>query len=134
MTHIAQVPERFAEVVADFGWRTAPGPEQLAGQWEQVVDLVEAGYEDNIYEYHNDLTVRGLIDRLLTDEELRGDERLDGFRARIAQVDTRLRNLLTSAPVHDIAGPWWETRVPVYAGEELAKDLRDRYGVDVEVR
>jgi len=29
--------------------------------------------------------------------------------------------------------PWWEARVPKFAGEELARDFADRYGVSVTI-
>jgi hypothetical protein len=57
------------------------------------------GYDDNIYDYDNDLFVRDLIEALLHDDRLRDVEPMRGFRERVGQIDTRFRALLTGQPV-----------------------------------
>lgn len=100
--------------------------------WRELVEQVEAGYEESLHDYADQLGCRGVLARawpLLTprvraareDELAVLDER---FRAATVDVD--------DAGVHGwpfTAGPeeWWRRRVPVVRGGDLAGGV-DRLG------
>jgi hypothetical protein len=123
--------ERFREVVGA-AWRRTLNPGAVVDTWRSLVELCERGYDDNIYEYDNDLAIRDLIEKLLTDSRLSAFPESQWFRAEIGPIDDRFRALLQAEPL-DSARPWWRGRIPRRAGAELAEDFRDVYGRSVEV-
>ncbi|WP_232668009.1 hypothetical protein [Pseudonocardia sp. TRM90224] len=125
--------ERFRAVVAARGWRGVSTPFDLIGGWEQLVDVVAEGYDDNIYEYRNDLSVRERIEVLLQDESLSGVEQMERVRTQVGEIDARFRSLLRPEPVRGNS-PWWEAHLPAYAGAELVADIKAAYGVSIEER
>ena len=100
----------------------------LLDEWRDFVAGCEAGYGWNVYEYHNDLAVRDRLEAGVA--ELDADE-----AASLAQVDARFRALLQpGVEVGPAEDPWWHRGVLRYAGAELAKELKEWFQVDVEVR
>ena len=99
---------------------------ELLGSWNQFVARVERGYEDSIYDYTNDLSVRDQLQELLTTTSTRLHEKLT---AQVAPLDQRFlgatrqikRPLLQS--LDEEIGFWW-FRIPKALGGELEDDLR----------
>ncbi|WP_327042434.1 hypothetical protein OG400_08295 [Micromonospora ureilytica] len=121
--------ERFAEVT---GGRRPTG---YVEGWEQFVGFCEEGYHDILDEYWFDLSVRDAIERVLTDERLFGFPQMGWVRERIESADDRFRAVLSEQPMPGLSErPWWEAYAPAWAGPELAAELRDTYGINVEVR
>ncbi|MFF5054062.1 hypothetical protein ACFY1S_12855 [Micromonospora sp. NPDC000663] len=121
--------ERFAEVT---GGRRPTG---YVEGWEQFVGFCEEGYHDNLDEYWFDLSIRDSIERLLTDERLFGFPQMGWVRERIEAADERFRAVLSEQPMPGRSErSWWEAYLPAWAGSEFATELRDTYGVHVEVR
>ena len=108
-------------------------PTGVIGRWESFVEDCEAGYGDNIYEFENDMYVRGLIEEMLRNPDLAEFEQLGWVRAQVEAIDDRYRALLADREVRPGAS-WWEARVPRIAGRELAADFRAQYELEVEVR
>lgn len=121
--------ERFAEVT---GGRRPTG---YVEGWEQLVEFCEEGYHDNLDEYWGDLSIRDAIESVLTDERLSGFPQMGWVRERIEAADERFRAVLSeqAMPGHSERS-WWQAYVPAWAGPEFAAELRDTYGVHVEVR
>ncbi|PPK63173.1 hypothetical protein V5P93_004109 [Actinokineospora auranticolor] len=107
--------------------------DSLVEAWEQMVEFVEEGYYDNIYEYNNDLFVRGKVQDVLDDEVARGLPGFAELRARLDALDARFRAVLFPEPSRDY-GDWWHNHLPRYAGPELASDIANHYGLTIEVR
>lgn len=107
------------------GGSTPTSLNELFGQWSDFVQAVERGYDDSIYEYTNDLSVRDRLEHLVaaSSATLR-----DKLRGALAPVDERfaiatepaMRPL--SAARGDLA-TWWR-RVPKRREGELAEDLQ----------
>jgi hypothetical protein len=133
MTTPKEFVERFRAVAAARGWRGVSSPFDLIDGWAQMVDQVEEGYDDNIYEYLNDLSVRQRIEDLLHDESLRDVEQMEWVRAQVSEIDARFRSLVRPEPVPGNSR-WWETHLPAYAGSELVADIKETYGVSIEER
>jgi hypothetical protein len=133
MTTPKEFVERFRAVVAARGWCGVSSPFDLIDRWEQMVEHVADGYDDNIYEYRNDLSVRGRIEDLLQDESLKDVEQMKWVRAQVSEIDARFRSLVRPEPVRGNS-PWWEAHLPASAGAELAADIKEAYGVSIEER
>ncbi|AHH99841.1 hypothetical protein GCM10010174_44690 [Kutzneria viridogrisea] len=126
--------ERFRQVLAESGRATHVSPTELLDRWDGFVVLCEEGYEDNIYEYNNDLSVRDAIDSVLRDGRLREFDQWQWFKEQVDAIDARFRAVTYPEPVRGGADwPWWRAHVPARAGSELAADLHSRYGVVVSV-
>lgn len=111
-----------------------PGPAQLLEEWAQLVRECEAGYEWNLYEYHNDLAVRDALARILADPDRAEEERAE-VATRLLEIDARFQALLQEGvQVGPEEDPWWHRGVPRYAGCELAGEMREWFGVEVEAR
>ena len=95
------------------------------GRWRHFVAQVERGYDDSIYEYTNDLSVRDRLARVVqgAGAGLRGElERVladdDGRFEAATEASARPLGAFGEA-----GGPWWWRRVPRRRGGELAEDL-----------
>ncbi|MEV4348790.1 hypothetical protein AB0J83_30400 [Actinoplanes sp. NPDC049596] len=117
----------------DNGWSRLRTADVMVDAWSSFVAQCSQGYDMSIYEYENDLSVRSMIERLLTDEELAGFPEFAGFAARVAEIDARFRALLQEGvEIRDSAAAWWERGVPRMAGAELAEDFHVMFGVTVQ--
>lgn len=122
--------DAFEEFVGASGWRTIPSPAQLVEQWEQFVEICEEGYDDNIYEFDNDRSVRDLLGRALHDSTLRRFPEHAELRAEVERIDERFRaTCRTDVFLGREGDPWWRRGVPRNATGELADDLLDKYGI-----
>lgn len=124
-------PKRFVDRVREL---VGISPGQLTAEWREFTEIVDLGYDFSIDEYEYDLRIRDRVERVLTDPELNGMAELAWVRAEVVETDTRFRTLLTDEPVNRKPGlPWWRSRYPKRAGEELARGLEASYGVRIEV-
>lgn len=102
--------------------------EELLDEWRDFVAECEAGYGWNVYEYHNDLSVRDRLETCLAEMEA-------GDAAQVAEIDGRFRALLQpGVQVGPEDGPWWHRGVLRYAGPDMAAELKEWFQVEVEVR
>jgi hypothetical protein len=88
-------------------------------RWSHFVTQVERGYDDSIYEYTNDLSVRDRLEQLTQGAEL---------ERRVAEVDRRFETATEerARPLgvfKEASAPWWWRRVPRRLVGELAEDL-----------
>jgi len=97
----------------------------LLQDWRRFIAAVERGYEDSIYEYTNDLSVRDRLERVIAcaSPGLRGQ--LEGT---LAAEDKRFEAATEEAarPLGVAYTTWWWQRVPRRRVGELAQDLRDQ--------
>lgn len=118
--------EELARLLAELAART--GREDslgaMLGRWSAFVTAVERGYEDSIYEYTNDLSVRDHLEGLAAGAgpglcaKLRGalDEDDRRFESATQEADRALGEFADGGP------SWWR-RVPRRRVGELAEDL-----------
>jgi hypothetical protein len=108
--------------------------DDLSRGWLAFVRECADGYDMNIYEYENDLSIRGAVERALTDDHFAGTAGFREFRAKIDQADTEFRRLLREGvEIGDPGDPWWKRGVPGSAGPGLAGDFGNLFGVGVRV-
>jgi hypothetical protein len=98
---------------------------QLLGRWAEFVRGVERGYDDSIYEYTNDLSVRDSLEELISASSSTLAAKL---RGEFAPIDERFTNATEPAkrPLSHAYGdlPSWWRRVPKRREGELAEDLK----------
>jgi hypothetical protein len=89
-------------------------------KWQWLVEEVEAGYDDDEYEWENDLDSRTIIQRAI--DELPSELSIR-LADRVRSWDERFE--ATTRPVtHPFwSGGWWADRVPKKLGPILAADL-----------
>src|SRR2546426_1080174 len=69
------------------------GLEGLVGEWERVVEQVEAGYDLGLDDYLNDLDGRQLVEEVLL---LAPPAERDAARERLGAADARMKGLVKS--------------------------------------
>ena len=87
--------------------------------WSDLVTQVERGYDDSIYEYTNDLSVRDRLDRVIAGAS-------PGLRSRLERVvagDDRRFTAATEEAARPLGRSRWAHRVPTLRTGELAEDL-----------
>jgi hypothetical protein len=95
---------------------------KLVDEWARFVGEVEAGYQLTIYDYHNDLDKRGIIEKVLSGlseaERQQVQESIEGLDRRFTSA--------TREADHRIAtfdSGFWARRTPRKLVGELASDL-----------
>ena len=96
----------------------------LLCRWNAFVTTVERGYDDSIYEYTNDLSVRDRLERVVA---AAGPDLHTKLGASIAEDDRRFAAATEAAQralgeFSEEAPAWWR-RVPRRRVGELAEDL-----------
>lgn len=97
----------------------------LIEKWEKFVSDVEDGYNESIYEYTNDLSVRDLLQVVIEKSPLELRDKL----IRAIQISDERFNKVTEESKHSflldkkMSQEWWWFRIPVNPGSELKKDL-----------
>jgi hypothetical protein len=92
---------------------------KLFEDWSKFVTSVEKGYDDSIYEYTNDLSIRNIIQRVL---DACPENAYTKLLRELEPLDNRLRSA-----TREIDKPllpdqnWWWHRIPL----ELTNDLRE---------
>lgn len=120
----------FRARASELEWTDPPSPWTAASQWEDFVSVVAQGYDDNIYEYENDLSIRGRIDKVLPDSTLSTFSDHEDFHKRISKADSQFRSACHQDILIRSAGdPWWERLVPIHASRELLDDIQRLFGV-----
>ncbi len=118
--------EELARLLAELAARTdrEDSLDAMLGRWTAFVTTVERGYEDSIYEYTNDLSVR---DRLEGVAAGAGPALRAKLHGALAEDDRRFAAATQEAdrPLGEFAegGPSWWRRVPRRRVGELAEDL-----------
>ncbi|KIA74434.1 hypothetical protein [Paenarthrobacter nicotinovorans] len=122
--------ERFAAATDEEGLRSGWSPAAYLEAWAAFTEDCEKGYQGNIYEYENDISVRDVIERALTSLGPAEDAAVAVFADAVAESDARFAAVLNSGPVmRDEAVPWWRRRLPVSGGREFAAEARQHFSV-----
>lgn len=124
----------FREAMRSAGsWRIVP-PGAALQEWEDFVESCEDGYDDNIYEYANDLSIRTTIEEACRNPAVGQLPETAQFLEAVRTVDRRFWNILGADRLPNTEDRyWWEAHLPRYGGIELANDLHGRHGVSIDV-
>ena len=106
----------------------------MLGVWDDFVTACTDGYEFDLSEYLNDLSVRQFIQQVLDDSESGRTEMYAPFAERIRRIDDRFREVASGGPlVRPGSDLWWDRRIPPYGAAEFFDDARERYAVELRV-
>lgn len=124
--------ERFHDIVRGSGWHVPTRPAQVLGAWEDFVTTCMDGYELDLSEYLNDLSIRQFIQLVLDDSVAKRTEMYVLFAERVSHIDDRFRGLVSDGPlVRPGSDLWWDRRIPPYGAAEFVEDARERYSVEL---
>jgi hypothetical protein len=106
-------------------WGRSASFNDMLSRWQAFVTAVEKGYEDSIYEYTNDLSVRDRLEALLSAAppslRLKLESTISPYDRRFTEATDQAARSLSEAG-GEVAS-WWH-RVPVRRVGELATDLQ----------
>jgi hypothetical protein len=91
----------------------------LLQDWSRLVTEVERGYDDSIYEYTNDISVRDRLERVIA----RASPGLRAQLERAVAEDDRRFAAATEEAARPLGTSRWAQRVPTRRVGELAEDL-----------
>ncbi len=109
-------------------------PTQLLTSWQQFVDAALRGYQPGWYDFDNERRIRGIIQVVLDDRDVRAFPEANAWAGAVEDTDKRYRAILIPMTNHPSGLPWWLAGVPRYAGPELASDLHRMYHTELERR
>ncbi len=105
----------------------------LASKWTFFVDQCAEGYDWNIYEFDNELSVRDSIEEILNDPVFKQFYEFGGFVREVHDADERYRDLLQpNVKRTSFSESWWHTGVLKSAGDEYCSDVLRRYSILVK--
>src|SRR5689334_23295426 len=109
--------EHAGHVLHERGWRKKFSVDEMTGAWRQLIGLIEAGYDQLVYEYINDLSCRewiALAWPMLT-EHVRSvrQAEVDALDGQfIAATTEDKEGKLAQFYRVDAADGWWWQRIP----------------------
>lgn len=108
-------------------------PSHLLTQWDEFVNSCAEGYQWDVSEYNNEITVRNKLDHLLSSTKLQSFDELQQLRNRVKDIDNRFKCLLREDIKLEGEKPWWEKGVLKSAGSDYASFFQKAYNVDIEI-
>ncbi|NUK75635.1 hypothetical protein HRW23_28800 [Streptomyces lunaelactis] len=79
------------------------------------------------------MSIRGFLQRVVDDPEVKEVPELAWFKTEVRRVDEKFAGLLAQG--FDVQGGrgWWERKIPHVAGREMAENVKEQYGYEIEV-
>lgn len=117
--------EEFSSFIRASGrWRDTT-PEALLGRWARFIDDCEQGYPHDAEDYFNDLTSRDSLEDAPTSEELQAFPEMQQLRARVEEIDSRLRPLLMTDVFPRIPDEcWWARGIVKFGRKRFVDEVR----------
>ena len=122
---------RFKEFLGRNGWPPETSPWSIAQRWEGLVEECSDCYQWGFYEFDNEVQIRGLLEKAITDPGLASYEQIQDIREKVTLADERFRKLLAPTQIRTPEKPWWRRAVLARAGEEYRDDIKRLYGINV---
>ncbi|MFJ8104611.1 hypothetical protein [Streptomyces sp. NPDC096132] len=126
--------DRFQWIARSEGWVNPALPGGFIRMWEEFVEECVSGYEFDLAEYLNDLSIRGLLQKAMDDIEMKLLEQYSWFTGEVRRVDERFREAVEDGPVVWPDGEfWWRRKIPPIGSEDFVRDVRDRFSVELRL-
>ena len=104
----------------------------LLSEWTSFVSQCEQGYQFDISEYDNDVSIRDKIEEVINNEELYSPQDVQRFADAVHMLDEQLRALFIDNVYRPFtSGTWWEASILKFAGQEYSEDMLNLYKIDV---
>ena len=98
-------------------------PEQVLHEYTNLVGQSRGGYDWELAEYRNDMSIRDTIETLLSSGELADFPEFDRFQGRVAALDELLDEALTEERFPTKWTGWWHERLPIRASGVFLEEL-----------
>lgn len=124
--------EQVQRVARSRGWETRLLPGAALEMWKVVVEDCASGYDFDVCEYLDDLSIRSLLQDVLDDPEIRECSEYTWFSAEVQRIDAEFCDLIREGPaIRPGESRWWLRKVPPFGQREFVDDVRERYSVDL---
>lgn len=123
--------EAIQNILIAQGWTSKTTPSALLEMYKQFVEDCQSGYEMGIYEYDNDLSVRGVLEEIIQSNDLKQYENFEEFKRTVFQIDEEFRNLLSKDFKRQQKKYWWERGILSRASGEYLTDIEEIYGYKI---
>src|SRR6516162_8993406 len=114
-------PVLFLRIAAEVA---SSSPATLLSQWKRFVEECAKGFQWDISEYNNELSVRTRIELILSEPRLQTFDELTELVANVAAVDEQFRELLQPQVARSRRGQWWDRAVLKHAGAPYVEYMR----------
>lgn len=107
-------------------------PDLILKAWK---DAVESGvnYDHTIFEWDNDISIRGLIEMMILDEELKKITHwYNDFKIEIEKIDLELKKITLNEFERPNCQNWWEKRVLKDSEGEYKEHIKIFYSIDLD--
>lgn len=128
-----QFLDRFRELAQDLGRPASLTPHRAVERWHEFVDDCVEGYGGTLFEYRDEISIRSFLQRVIDDPVVKESPELHWFRSQVRQADDKFAELLKDGLEVPGGRGWWERKIPPVAGEEMAENVKEIYGYEVEV-
>ena len=108
-------------------------PLALLKSWKAMIEICKKGYQDNISEYDNDLSIREAIELVLSSERSKEYPEFTEFLEKVNRLDEEFSEFLQTDITRSEYANWWLQRAPKYGCAELADDFFQIYGIRITV-
>lgn len=122
-----------AEIALGRNFTHGTYPAQLLGKWDYFVSKCLEGYQWDISEYDNELSVRKDIEEIITAKRLEHFPEIQDLKRRFFEIDKRLKKLFKADFELPNRDHWWEKGVLIKAGKPYATYIKKVYGIQIEV-
>ncbi|WP_405678835.1 hypothetical protein OG239_26705 [Streptomyces sp. NBC_00868] len=124
--------DRYVAVLERSGRRGPTTPFRAIEMWDDFVEDCRDGYEATLFEYWDEISIRRFLQSLLDDPVARETPEIQWFAAEVHRIDDAFRQIVQGG--FNVPGErsWWESTLPRRAGEEMARNVRDLYGFEME--
>lgn len=134
MIREGSLADHFRRIARETGWAVAMLPGQALRSWEAMVDECADGYDLDVSEYLNDLSVRSLLQRVTDDPKVRSLPEFSWFAAELAGIDERFRAVLADGPlIRPGDHQWWHRSLPAVGRTDFVRDVKERYRVELRL-
>jgi len=124
--------DHFRRIAREAGWAVTMLPAEALRSWEEMVDECVDGYDLDVSEYLNDLSVRDLLQRVADDSKVRSLPEFSWFTAELARIDEGFRAVLANGPlIRPREHQWWRRSLPAVGRTDFVRDVKERYGVEL---
>ncbi|MFJ2240424.1 hypothetical protein [Streptomyces sp. NPDC087859] len=132
MVREGSLADHFRRIAREAGWTVALLPGEALRSWEEMVDECADGYDLDVSEYLNDLSVRDLLQLVADDAKVRSLPEFSWFTAELARIDEGFRTVLANGPlIRTEERRWWRRSFPAAGRGDFVSDVKERYGVEL---
>jgi hypothetical protein len=108
-------------------------PADLVTQWQEFVNWCAEGYQWDISEYNNEISVRNELEKMLSASKLQSYNELQQLKFVVSEIDNRFKDLLKEDISLKNKTNWWEQGILKKAGEPYATYFHQAYGISIEI-